>query len=164
MFEQGIKPAKDLSAQVLGNLSFLHNRQMDELDYVARLLEEVKLQTLSLDEMFDLINNFKKVKAFQMQCCYLKGVNSWTQFCKDYMNTEPEIAKHTVMPLVASLEPLAKSKHENNKCPGWWVKERAQEEVPIPTVKNFLLQCDAARSMRLAGASSDEVIFFVIKV
>ena len=153
---QGFRAEKEIPTKFFSEIAFVHNRIDKELEILQRFLNQILCKDLSLEEFYVKLKDWRKLKDFQVQCCYLQGKKTWSQFCLEFLEVEPEVSIETINPIVRGLPPLDASERANGGR-GWWVNY--EMGIPHPSIKAFLDSEEARHRLKAEGQTTDEVFF-----
>ena len=151
---QGLKAGKTLPSAFFQSLSFVHNRVDDEIKVMTGYLREVAHGDITLKEFEGKRDGWKRLQAFQVQCCYLTSKDSWKDFCLEYLGCMPVDALPQISFTLSALPPLPSSQVDaGNK--GWWVSFK--EGTPHNIIDNFIRGKRELRKLKNSDTTTDEV-------
>ena len=103
---QGLKAGKSLPASFLQALGYVHNRVEEEIKVMQGYLLQVVHGDLSLKEFEVRRDEWKRLQAFQVQCCLLTSKDSWMAFCDEFLSCNPADAYSKIKYTLSALPPL----------------------------------------------------------
>ena len=153
-FSQGLKAGKSLSSSFFQALSFVHNRVEEEIKVMKAYLLQITLGDLSLKKFEVKRDEWKRLQAFQVQCCFLTSKDSWKDFCDEFLSCKPVDAYPKISFTLSALPPLPSSQVDEGKK-GWWVSFK--EGTPHSIIDNFIRAKRELRKLKNSDTTTDEV-------